>query len=510
MNIRNFASNPLAFFDALAIPSASGDKPFSEVMADHQSQWFADIAPSLVAVATGKKPPIGKFWCERTKGASKDSDVACCLLWLLAFTKRPLDMQVGAADRDQANEVRKAVRDLIRLNSWLSQRVEVQAWSAVCKGTSSECSIIPADVAGSHGARPDVLFLNELSHVTKEEFASNLLDNATKKPHGLVIVATNSGFTGTWQERWRDLARDSDAWHFHAMCEPAPWLSADVLMEAERRNAKARFLRLFWGVWVSSLGDALDEDDIKAAVSADRVPVTLSTFFVAGLDLGIRHDHSALVIIQGDRATQHLALATARNWAPDIRTGKVNLVAVEEEVYRQHQHYKCLQIGYDPYQAELLAQRLTLRKVPMQEMTFTGGNLNLMANTLLDVFRSRRITLYDHPGLIRDLGRLQLEEKSYGYRLSATRDDTGHADLATALAIALPLAVEAAGRKVIHAGVPTDPRSEYEQMADYLSEKERRLNSAVSLGCYSGGAENFHAALSHLHRTDPFFKHVNR
>ena len=68
-----------------------------------------------------------------------------------------------------------------------------------------------------------------------------------------------------------------------------------------------------------------------------------------------------------------------------------------------------------------------------------------MASTLLDVFRSRRIELFDCPQLIADLRRLTIEEKSYGYRLSATRDDKGHADLATSLAVALPIAVELLG-----------------------------------------------------------------
>ena len=79
-NIRKFASDPLAFIDALIIPSARGAKPFAEVMAPHQREWFEAIAPSLVAVATGKHPPIGKFWSERTKGGSKDSDIACASL----------------------------------------------------------------------------------------------------------------------------------------------------------------------------------------------------------------------------------------------------------------------------------------------------------------------------------------------------------------------------------------------------------------------------------------------
>jgi phage terminase large subunit-like protein len=125
---------------------------------------------------------------------------------------------------------------------------------------------------------------------------------------------------------------------------------------------------------------------------------------------------------------------------------------VEREVLEANKRFGLSVVGYDPYQAALLAQRLELQLVKMQEVTFTGNNLNMMASTLLDVFRSRRLTLYDHPQLITDLGRLSIEEKSYGHRLSATRDESGHADLATALAIALPLAIGDMGKHPVRVG----------------------------------------------------------
>ena len=128
----------------------------------------------------------------------------------------------------------------------------------------------------------------------------------------------------------------------------------------------------------------------------------------------------------------------------------------------------------------------------MREVAFVGKNLNEMASTLLDVFRSRRIALYDHPALIADLGRLSIEEKSYGHRLSATRTEEGHADLATALAIALPIAVEQSGKVPrINAifggstaghfgstqrepGYESVPQSSWQRAMDGL-ERERRL-----------------------------------
>lgn len=455
MNIKQLAADPMAFFQGLIIPSAHGTARFAVVMAAHQQEWFEAIAPSLLAVAAGQPPPITRFWSERTKGASKDSDCACVLLWLLAFSPRKLDMQVGAADRDQAHELKKAATDILRLNDWLAKRVEAQSWQLVCKATGSVCDIVATDVAGSHGARPDVVVMNELSHVTKEEFSQNLLDNATKKPLGLVIICTNAGFENTWQAKWRGIAQQSPRWHFHKFDQPAPWISQEELEEAAGRNSRSRLLRLYYGHWPSTAGDALDADDLAAAVDETLYPMhgkSPGWFFVGGLDLGIKQDHSALVVVGGHRETQQLRLAYAQSWQPQRGTGKVDLIAVERALLDADRRFGFATCGYDPYQAALMAQRVSLQRVKMQEMTFTGANLNLMASTLLDVFRSRTLRLYRHSALIADLQRLTIEERSYGYRLSATRDERGHADLATALAIALPIAIELLGRSPVRVG----------------------------------------------------------
>ena len=434
--ISRYVVNPGAFIADLVIPSAHGPRRFGDCMADFQRERFEAIVPALVAVA---------HWWEATKGASKDSDLACCLLWLLAFAKRPLDCQVGAADADQADELRKAARDVLHLNPWLAQRVTIQNRRIVCEATGAACDIIPADVGGSHGARPDVLIVNEISHVTKQEFAENLMDNAAKVPHGLVVVATNAGFISTWQHRWRELAVDSDRWFFHKFDKPAPWLDAAEIEEAKRRNSRSRYLRLWWGVWCSGAGDALDPDDIAACTDAKAGPLTANEQgfgWVAGLDLGIKNDRSALVVLGVDGTAERVRLAQCQAWSPGP-AGEVDLEEVKLGVAQASLQYRNLIVGYDPHQCEYMAQTLRREGVNMLPVPFSGKNCDAMASAVLQFFRSRTITLYPDAELLSDLGRLMITEKSYGFKLEAPRDKTGHADRATALAIALPLAGDA-------------------------------------------------------------------
>jgi hypothetical protein len=119
-----------------------------------------------------------------------------------------------------------------------------------------------------------------------------------------------------------------------------------------------------------------------------------------------------------------------------------------------------------------MAQRLAKRNVTMVETPLVGKALDRMATTMMEVFRSRRIDLYPHERLVADLRRLSIEEKSYGHRLTATRDADGHCDLGTALAIALPAAVDLAGQSYgTGSAVPiVDPR----ETVLLISPRERR------------------------------------
>lgn len=440
------ADNPAVFQETLIVPSCRGPQRFGDIMADFQRERFASINPALLAVAKGETPPIGRHFWEATKGASKDSDLAVCLLWLLAFTRRPLVCQVGAADADQADELRKAGKAILRLNGWLGEAVTIQAWQIVSARTESTCAIIPADVTGSHGARPDVLVLNELSHVSKREFAENLLDNAAKVPNGLAVIATNAGHLDTWQWEWRELARASDRWHFHQRSEPAPWLNPAEIDEARRRNPPARFNRLWGGVWASGSGDAISHDDISAAVRLSgpmngREP---DMYFGGAIDLSTKRDHSAVVILAADPIRRRVRLANCWSWKPG--PNGVDLMAIQQTVIQAHHRYQRCGFLVDPHQAHLMMQQLRSCGVPCIEVPFTATRLAEMASAMMQVFRDRQLDLYPDPQLLTDLGRLNIQDRgAFGLKLTAPADlEHGHADRAIAMSMAMPAALQVA------------------------------------------------------------------
>ena len=85
----------------------------------------------------------------------------------------------------------------------------------------------------------------------------------------------------------------------------------------------------------------------------------------------------------------------------------------------------------------------------MREMSFgSPKNLDEMARAFVQAVKAGRLVCYDDEEgrLRRDFGKFSIDVKMpTGYRLTAVSDEHGHADVGTALVIALPRAVELMG-----------------------------------------------------------------
>lgn len=456
----------MMYVRGLTIKSGYGPQPFHECATDFQIKVLEDIAPSLEAEQRGEMPLVRRVWLERTKKASKDTDLGSILSWFVAFPTRPMFLQVGAADRDQAGIVKRRINDILYYNPWLNDFIEVKSYEILSKSGLAQIEIVAADIAGSHGETPDVLVLNELSHVTKWEFIQNLMDNAAGVPQGMILAATNAGIIGTKAHKLREQAKESKNWYFHTFQEPAPWLTQEDLEEAKQSNSPSRYKRLFKGVWSSGKGDALDENDIdRCFARGNKIgPIyepNPDHVYVAGLDLGVSHDHSGAVILGVHREAQKVQLAQMKSWKPSVRMYdklEVDLQAVEDWCFSMWKVFRVVWFGYDPTQAKLMAQRLMRRGVPMREFTFASGpNLTDMAVSMIQSIEDGTLDCFDDEegSLRRDFGKFNIVERLMGgrvdkdtgekpasYKLVAVSDEFGHADVGTALAIALPRAMK--------------------------------------------------------------------
>jgi hypothetical protein len=418
-------------------------------MAPFQYEWFRAVSPSLVAVEHRQIPARPRFWLEAVKGTSKTTMVAACVLHSLAFSPEPMMCEAGARDREQAAELAEAANDLLRCNPFLKSQITIQVWDVHNKSNGARCDIRASDQASAHGSRPWLVCLDELVHHYDEKFALTMLDNLTKQPHGLAIICTNSGFVGSWQHQWRERYRHDARWHFTAVNTPPPWIPQAALREAEQRNPRSRWLRLFCGIWTADDGDcAINDDDLSAAVTMPgpmHGPEDGFVSFVAGLDLAYRRDRSALVILACDRNRQRVRLAYVREWSA-MAGRDIDLTSVADCIRECQATYGITEVFADETQCILMGQQLAEERIFFHAVPQAGKPAAARAMCLVDAFKSRIVDLYDSPQLIRDLKKLRIVERSGNVRLDASRDESGHADLGFAFSFALEPEIQNAGR----------------------------------------------------------------
>lgn len=464
MKILELQKSPSAFRSALLIDTDSGPRPLAEVIDDWQAKDFESLDGGWQR-AIGQKVQGGfsRGWLERPRGHSKSSDVMTSATWALFASRRQLSGIVAAVDRDQAALDRDHVARLVSLNPWLSAVLDITAWKITNKHTGSSMEILASDVASSWGLLIDFAVCDEVTVWPKRDLFDSILSAAAKRANCILLCIGNAGFQDSWQSTIREQIREDEGWYYSRQEGPvASWISSEILAEQERLLPPAAYRRLWLNEWSSGAGDAIDQESLASAFRCDVTPMEKAHpdyDFVAGLDLGVSRDASALCVLGVRRSYQghgRIRLASTRVWKP-TKNQKVDLADVEEAILDTHARFGLRQINYDPWQAVAMAQRLQAGGVgrlvkgadrkatlPMVEVPPTGSNLQRMASCVLEAFSDRRLELYPDPDLRRDLERMRIVEKSYGFRLESPRDVDGHSDLGSAFALAMLAASELA------------------------------------------------------------------
>jgi hypothetical protein len=450
-----------AFFRLLIIESAFGPMVFEDAMLKYerrgiepfQRKFFEDAAPSLHALRIGDMPPGRRFWLERTKKGSKDNDLSVCLLWLMAFPKRPILCQVVAADQQQAAIIKRRAEHILFYNEWLRDYVRITTNKILSTNGLGTTVIEATDKASAHGETPALLVLNELVHVAKWDVMEAHYNNASGVPRGVMIVSTNAGYRGTKAERWKQNAeKQPKRWSMHVWKKKAPWLSEADVADAKRINLPSEFARLFNGCWPSGKGDVLTEEAIEGIFRENLEWMKGDEegwIFVAGLDLGRSKDHSGVVVLGANKAEKRIRVGYLRDLRPTLPNSRgvkqVDTEEVKREIVFVHQRFNPVWFGYDPAEgAWHFEQELRMHGVGMTQVTFSGTSLKEMAEAFV-----KSLPYLESPEsevLRRDVAKFTWKHTPPDkVKIESLRDEHGHADVGTALLIALPEAIELVG-----------------------------------------------------------------
>lgn len=475
---QQYANDPAKFREDLHVECNGLVKRFGSIMDPWQRIDFAALDHSMKRcngrTQTYKRNSRNRAYLERSRGHSKTTDLAVMVSWILAFSTRPVRGYAFAADKDQAKLLKDAIETLVRLNPWLNCILDVQKDCVINiakrhPGSGARLDISTSDVASSFGILPDFIIADELTHWQGDgSLWHSILSSAAKKSNCLLVVISNAGFAETWQWGIREGARQDTSWYFSRLDGPqASWINEKILAEQKRMLPGLAYNRLWLNEWSAAGGDALTDEDIEAAFSDELSPMTgrCGDFhFVGGLDLGLTRDAAAFIVLavpKGGRSGK-IRLAYHKLWKP-IRGQKVNLLDVEKHILQCDQALGIECIAFDPWQAEHLAQTIEadtnrrrrnarrnwFSKPFMREVPPLPNHLRAQASLTIESFQDRRFQFYECEPLKRDLHKLRVEEKSYGFRLVSPRDGDGHGDSASAFCLALLVGHEMAGKKRI-------------------------------------------------------------
>lgn len=431
--------DPREFRRQLLVDTDKGPMPFASVMDDWQRHDFEALDDGWRKVA-GIMPVGGsqysRAYLERGRGHSKTTDIAVSTNWVLLAAKRKLSGIVAAADKEQAGLIRDAIDKIARLNPWLADLIDVQREKIVNTHTGSELVILSSDVASSYGQTPDFIVCDELTHWPDRELWDSLLSSAAKREHCMLLVISNAGTISSWQWIIREAVRTDNDWYFSRLNGPvASWISPLRLHEQRRLLPSKAYRRLWQNEWVASSGDAIDENDLEEAIvfpDAMEGADDQNGPYVASLDLGVRSDHSALVVFALNLRGPRVRVAQVKSWNPADYGGRVPLQLVHNACVDIADKFRpLLGIAFDPCQGEYLAERLS-DSIPMFRYPWTIKSKEQMALALVQAFRDREVDLYDHPGLIRDLRKISINEKAGKWTIILPHTEDGHCDIGAA------------------------------------------------------------------------------
>jgi hypothetical protein len=454
----------LGYLDRVVIDSRPEPRRFGAVADPWQWEDAKLLAPVLESVA-GVREYEGprSVWITRGRGHDKTSSIGRFLNWLLGYSPRHLSIVVAAGDSDQAGLIVEAMGNEARLNPWLASRVRLHRDKAY--GPGGYLKVLSADAATSMGLNADVLIVDELTHWKKPDLWEVLWTGREKRPGAVAVVITNAGVLGTWQDRLHKLALASPSDWLVRDTPPgvhlASWMSKEAINRLRSMFPRGLAKRVIDNIWIDPAEEAdfLTRAEIEACDALGRllgltyqVQGRKGIRYVAGIDYGPRRDRTALVVLHAHPAgAQHAGPVNPGTVVVDrldVWQGSpdepILIQAIDDWLSQQRQAFPNLEVVFDPYQMEGLAQKWEQR-MRVERFEARGGKRTYeMAENLRSLIVSKQLVWYPGAGtlvvngyqetLVDEIAGLIIKPTPYGYRFD--HEAAFHDDRAVAIGMA--------------------------------------------------------------------------
>jgi phage terminase large subunit-like protein len=392
-----------------------------------------------------------------------------------------------ANDLEQSSSrVFRAVADILRASPLLADAVDITATRITFRSTSTTIQAVANDYAGFSGANPSLNVYDELAYYNSES-SRRLWDEGVPSPARRIsfrLSVSTAGFDGEpsplrdlydrAMEKGEEIAADLRV-HENMLCYwthemRAPWQSPQWVSEMRRTLRPSQFARLILNQWTASESTFVELEQWDAITDPEMTPLLVKTSMPvwAGLDLGLKHDSTALVAVGWDgnriRIVNHQVFIPREGETLDIEA------TAEAAVLSLKSRFAVREVRFDPWQGVGLSQRLTRAGVKMVEYPQHLSNLSLMGGNLLDLIKNKQLAAYPSEELRNAIAKTVIVESSRGFRLGKAVK-SHRVDIIIALAMAL-IAATAEG------GPPA--KFEFHSVREYLARREGSIGHKPS------------------------------
>jgi phage terminase large subunit-like protein len=361
-----------------------------------------------------------------------------------------------ANDLEQStSRVFKAVAAILAASPLLRKSTSITANRITFKSTGTTITAVPNDYRGFAGANPTLNVFDESCYFVSEAshrlWAESVPSPARKISFRLSV--STAGFEGEpsplreiydramtyGTEVAPELYEHANLLCFWSHRMLAPWQTQVWTDEMARTLRPPQYQRLIENRWTSSESVFIEMPVWDGCVDPDSRPLASdkSMRVWVGMDLGWKHDSTALVVVARDgdviQLVDHVTFTPTKSTPLDIES------TAEAAVRSIAERFDLACVGYDPWQAVDMTQRLTRSGLNMVPIAQSPQNQTPMASQLIDVLKQGRLRMYASRELRDAAAKTVVHESSRGFRLGKAKG-SDRVDPIIALAMACLLA----------------------------------------------------------------------
>lgn len=298
------------------------------------------------------------MWLEMTRGAGKTGTIMRTLITKAMLNPGTLAIVI-AGDLDMAKLSAEVGQGECFRNPKLTKYVVPGQLEFRIPHNGSRIRIMSSDAPSFYGQAVDcqklIIVCDELTTWQKRDLYDAAMSTLPKIHDSQLIVITNSGIIGSWQETAKAAMAKSGAYVYDPEGVLASWISPEDLALVEANLPPAKFNQLYRGLWVGetsgftpiSWWDDLKDESIPEL--DDKTPV------IVGVDAAYTNDSFGMVAVARDRLSpkDSVEVRWMRIWEPkrgerlDFSEGPDAPMNVLADFCRSH---RVLEVDYDVFQ----------------------------------------------------------------------------------------------------------------------------------------------------------------